>query len=315
MIVALMLEFISGALVGPSFGAYIADQSSPENRAKVFGTIRSIYQIVGILGPPVGGWLANQYGYTTLLTISALIYGSAAVLRVWMALTPRFKEKTSQEAKEQLSFKNFRKSMGTMLAMVIGGGVLTWIFITDGIRDISFMISDQLEPLYLAEIGKMTEQQIGLSFSFFNIAMALTLTPAGWLSARIGERKSVVVSYIGQFIGYCLFLVSNSYPMFLVSWFALGIGFGLGGPAYDSLISKIVPEENRGIAYGLMWTSVSLLALPAPYLGGLLWEQVSPRAPFIITAVIVLLTTIPVWFKFRLPEDKPTKDAAIQAAD
>ena len=51
-------------------------------------------------------------------------------------------------------------------------------------------------------------------------------------------------------------------------------------PNYDSLISKAVPEENRGLAYGLFWTSISLLALPAPYIGGLLWDNFTPRTPF-----------------------------------
>ena len=300
MIVALMLEYISGSLVGPSFGAYIADQSNPEDRTKVFGTITSIYQIVGIIGPPAGGWLASQYGFTTLLTISASIYGFAAVLRIWMALTPRFKEKSREEAKEDLSFSGFRKSLSTMLGMVIGGGVLTWIFITDGIRDISFMLSEQLEPLYLSEIGKLTEQQIGFAFSAFNLAMAFTLSPAGWLAAKIGERKSVALSYLVQFLGYLVFLTAADYRTFLTAGFILGIGFGIGGPAYDSLISKIVPEKNRGLAYALLWTSVSLLALPSPYVGGLLWEKFSPQTPFILTAVVVLLTTIPVWFKFKL---------------
>jgi MFS family permease len=315
MIVALMLEFVSGSLVGPSFGAYIADQSSPENRAKVFGTIRSIYQIVGILGPPAGGFLASRYGYTVLLTTAASIYAFAAVLRVWMALSPRFKERTSQETRERLTLQNFRQSMGTMLAMIVSGGVLTWIFITDGIRDISYMLSDQLEPLYLAEVGSLTEQQIGFAFSTFNIAMALTLSPAGWLSARIGERKSVVLSYIVQFLGYAVFLVAGDFLTFMIAWFVLGIGFGLGGPAYDSLISKVVPEENRGIAYGMIWTSVSLLALPSPYLGGLLWEQLSPQAPFAITAVVVLLTAIPVWLKFRLPEEDSPEKSVLPASN
>jgi MFS family permease len=315
MVVALMLEFVSGSLVGPSFGAYIADQSSPENRARVFGTMRGIYQIVGILGPPAGGFLANRFGYPTLLITSAALYGFAAVLRVWMALTPRFKEKSAQEAKERLTFHSFRKSMAAMVAMIIGGGVLTWMFITDGVRDISFTLVDQLEPLLLTDVIGFSEQQVGYAFSAFNLAFALLLTPAGWLADRIGERKAVVLSYIIQFFGFVIFLKAISFWGVIAGWFVLGIGFGIGSPAYDSLLSKIVPEENRGMAYGLMWTSMSLLALPAPYLGGLLWERFTPRTPFMITAVIVLLTTIPVWFKFRLPDENIPEKPALPAAN
>jgi MFS family permease len=86
----------------------------------------------------------------------------------------------------------------------------------------------------------------------------------------------------------------------------------LVSPSYDSLISKAVPEENRGLAYGLFWTSVSLLALPAPYLGGILWDRFTPRTPFIITTIVVLLSILPVWFKFKLP-DKQAKPRGTNA--
>jgi hypothetical protein len=64
------------------------------------------------------------------------------------------------------------------------------------------------------------------------------------------------------------------------------------------------------LAYGLFWTSISLLALPAPYIGGLLWDRFTPRTPFIITTIVVLLSVIPVWLKFRLPESLEPLEAS-----
>ena len=204
---------------------------------------------------------------------------------------------------KQFNFAGFRKSVGTMLGMIVGGGILTWIFITDGVRDISLNLSNQLEPLYLADIGRLNEQQIGGLSSIANVAMAMVMAPAGWLAAKITERKTILLGFLIQFIGFVIFLAASSITTFAISWFTLGVGFAVVSPSYDSLISKVVPEQNRGLAYGLFWTSVSLLALPAPYLGGLLWDNFTPRTPFIITAVVVLLSTIPVWFKFKPPEE------------
>ena len=50
--------------------------------------------------------------------------------------------------------------------------------------------------------------------------------------------------------------------------------------------------------------------MPAPYIGTGLWEKFTPRLPFMITAVVVLLTVIPIWFKFKVPED--TKADAVK---
>jgi hypothetical protein len=51
-----------------------------------------------------------------------------------------------------------------------------------------------------------------------------------------------------------------------------------------------------------MHTSLGLFSLPAPAVGAQLWERVSPRLPFQVTAGAVWVSVLPVWFKFRLPE-------------
>jgi hypothetical protein len=75
-------------------------------------------------------------------------------------------------------------------------------------------------------------------------------------------------------------------------------------PAYQSLISKAVPDKVRGTAFGLFGTSLGLISLPAPAIGAQLWQSVSPQFPFRITAWAALLAVIPVWLKFKLPNGK-----------
>ena len=74
-------------------------------------------------------------------------------------------------------------------------------------------------------------------------------------------------------------------------------------PAYQSLISKAVPEKMLGTAFGFFQTSLGVVSLPAPWIGAQLWERVSPRFTFTLTAWAGLLAIIPVFFKFKLPED------------
>ena len=61
-------------------------------------------------------------------------------------------------------------------------------------------------------------------------------------------------------------------------------------------------EADRAGDSGLFSTSLGLVSLPAPYIGGLLWKGVSPQFPFAITAIVSLLAIIPVFFKFKLPK-------------
>jgi MFS family permease len=55
LLLAAAFSAITGALVGPSFDAFIAEQSSEENRAKMFGVTQALFGIVGFIGPALGG--------------------------------------------------------------------------------------------------------------------------------------------------------------------------------------------------------------------------------------------------------------------
>ena len=69
----------------------------------------------------------------------------------------------------------------------------------------------------------------------------------------------------------------------------------------------MVPERLRGTAFGFFSSSLGLISLPAPYIGALLWEKVSPIFPFYIP-LLALLAMMPVmWVKFKLPPQSPKK--------
>lgn len=291
------------ALVGPSFGAFIAEQSSEENRARVFGITETIFMIVAVVGPPLGGFIAGMYGFKIMLLCAGILYTLATLIRVGMA---RRASKTTEANPEKLTVSSLKNNLSAITLLILGGGVLTWILITDGVRDIAFSMSFTLESLYLEEIGGLNLQQIGLLSSIFGITNMLVTIPAGWLADRKGERIAIVIGFLLDFIGLTIFLRANNFWTFGLAWAVFGLGVGMMAPAYQSLTSKAVPEKLRGTAFGLIGSSLGLFSLPAPWVGGQLWERVNPRFPFQITAGVVLLSILPVWFKFKLPA-KPTE--------
>jgi MFS family permease len=307
-LVAVCLEYISSALVGPSFSAFIAEQSAEETRGRVFGIVNTLYMIVGVAGPLLGGFVANRFGFKVMLIAAATLYIGAAVMRTWMAATMKT---TGAASTSVVTLAGLRSKLGMMTSLLISGGVLTWIFITDGIRDIAVRLSTDLEPLYMTQIGGMSLEQLGWVRALGGLSMMLIALPAGWMSDRRGERVTIAFSFILQFAGLAIFVLATDFWGFALSAIVFGLGVGVITPAYDSFLSKAVPESMRGIAFGLFQTSLGMLSMPTPWLGGQLWNWVSPRAPFAINAVAALLATIPVWLKFKLPK----KEAAVVAVE
>lgn len=300
MLLALAINQIPYALVGPSFGAFIAENSTEENRGRVYGLTESIYQVVGIIGPPLGGFLAGQYGFKRMLLVAAILYAVAAGLRIWMARTMKSAGERERQPLTALSFKN---SMRLVAGMVLAGGLITWIFVSDGVRDIAFRLSVELEPLYMEQVIGLTLVQIGMLGSFFSLAMTVTPMISGRLVDRYGERVPISGGFLMVFAAYMIFLQARSFPVLIGAWIIFGLGAGLLSPAYQSLISKAVPRESLGTFNGLFHGSLGFLALPAPWLGAQLWERVDPRAPFAVTSFSLLITTALVWFKFKLPSN------------
>jgi DHA1 family multidrug resistance protein-like MFS transporter len=291
------------SFVGPSFQAFIAEQSSEENRGKVFGMVSSIYMVVGIIGPPLAGILADNFNFTVMLWVATGFYAAATFIRLW--LSRRFSASTAPKNAKAPSFSGFRLSMKAMFGMLAAGGIVTWIFISDGVRDITFSMSDQFYPIYMNNLNSISMTEIGWLMSLSSLATLLVLPFAGNLSDKKGERFCILSGFGIILLGLGVFLLSHSFITFALSWMLFGVGGAIVGPAYDSLISKAVPQHLRGTAYGLFSTSLGLISLPAPYIGALLWNGISPLAPFLVNFVGIGIMLPVIYIKFRLPNEKP----------
>lgn len=295
---------ITGAFVAPSFDAFIAEQSSEENRGKVFATSQAIFQLVAVVGPVAGGFAAKHFGFPFVLLVSALLYLAATAIRLVLS---RLHPKNRVEAPS--ASEGFLPSLKAIGAMAIGGGLVTWLIISDGTRDIAMGFSGSLVPLFLQEQKGFDTAGIGSLESLFGLAMMLIMIPAGHFSDRFGERRAIALGYFGAFLSFMALIFLKGQVSVVLSYLGFGLAIGLLTPAYQSLISKTFPDNLRGMAFGLLSTSNGLVSLPAPFLGGLMWQQWGPQAPFLVTAFAMLLIIIPVLLKFKAPATAASRRA------
>jgi MFS family permease len=298
VMIGLCVEYVSNSFVGPSFGAYIAEQSTEEQRGRVFGVSRGIYMVVTVIGPVLAGYLAQHFDFRQMLMVAFGFYLIATLVRIWMATAERFHVVKSGLP---LSIKGMSIQMKAMFVMLFGGGVLTWIWISDAISDTSYSLTGELFPIYLSTVGKFTVEQIGLLASAWGVASILGSFLGGWLTDKRNERTIIAGGFILVTLGMLAMVTADSPVTFLASRLLHGLGVGVLMPAYDSLISKVVPEEKRGLAFGFFGTSLGILSLPMPWIGGQLWEHVSPQTPFWVTLVACAIMIPMTWLKFVIP--------------
>jgi MFS family permease len=288
------------SLIFPSYKAYIADQTEDNVRGRVFGLSETIISIAWILGPPIGGLIAHYLGYRWMFSFSTITYAIATLIFLGLFRTRPMETKDRSEV---LSLATMRNSLSEMFILMISGGLVTWILIVDGVRDVAFKMSFDLMPIYLTEIGGLTKPGIGFLDSLFGIALAASTLPAGWLVDKTSERFGITLGLITMILSRLVFAMTSIFTGFAFSWILLGIGGGLLDPAGSSLIAKGVPQRVRGLTYGLVATSLGIISLPAPWIGSQLWKLVSPQAPFYLTIFLGAFAIIPAWFKLRISEE------------
>jgi MFS family permease len=258
----------------------------------------------------MGGYMVEMMGFKGMLAVAAVLYLVATAMRVAMA---RMAARTHEASPTRLTFSSLKTNLGAMFGLILAGGLFTWIMVTDGVRDIFFNMSFTFMSVYMEDIASLSISQIGIMNSIFGVAMMAVMIPAGWLSDKFGERFNIAVSFL--FMAVAIGMIATVPPaspawVYVIGWVIAGIGVGLATPAYQSLISKAVPQRLRGVAFGLFSTSLGLVSLPAPVIGGYLWKNVSPQFPFLLTAFASLLCIIPVWFKFKVTGDIESSPAA-----
>lgn len=296
------LGAMTRSLVGPSFDAFVADQSGEENRARVFAVVQAIFMVVGIAGPPLGGVIVERFGFPALIAAGACLYWAATLLRVIMARrVAASPARAAAPAGSGATRVGLGASLRDILALAAAGGVFLWIMIVDGALDIAGKLSQDLLPLYLKEIGRLTESRIGLLQGLSAVFMAAAMLPMGTLADRRGERYPIMIGCLAIAGSVALFVFGRGVVAYAFAYAIFGTSGACFGPAMQSLITKVVPQRLRGLAFGFLSTSLGAFSFFAPAVGGLLWKRFSPTLPFLVSGVVCALATIPVYLKYRLP--------------
>jgi MFS family permease len=87
--------------------------------------------------------------------------------------------------------------------------------------------------------------QVGTLNAILTITIFLTTVFTGMFADKFGRKPAVVMALILQLLGEIIFLVSNSFPMFIICSISAGLGFSFWSGAFDALILDSLKEYNK----------------------------------------------------------------------
>jgi MFS family permease len=133
-------------------------------------------------------------------------------------------------------------------------------------------------------------------YALFNVLATLLSVPAGVLADRHGRRALVRISFALFTAAAVAFALANSFLAALAAFLIYGAFFAVWESCYRAYLSEICPKDLRATALGAHGTVIGLFALPGSLLAGLLWDTVSPAAPFFLAALIAVAAFVAISF-------------------
>ncbi len=291
LFVGRIISGITGASMTTG-AAYIADISTPENRAKNFGMIGAAFGLGFIIGPVIGGLLG---GFGTRIPFYA-----AAVLALlnWIYGYFILPESLNKEYRRPFDWKR-ANPVGSLLHLkkypAISGLAVSILLIYIGGHAIQSNWS-----YFTMYRFNWNERMVGLSLGLVGILVA---TVQGGLiriiNPWVGNEKCIYFGLGLYALGMFLFGLSTQSWMMFVFLIPYCLG-GIAQPALQSIMSEHVPANVQGELQGAIASLMSLAAIIGPLLMNNLFFYFTrskapihlPGAPFLLAAVLMATSAI-----------------------
>jgi len=285
----------------PPRDALIADSGTPERRGRDFGFHRALDTVGAAIGP-LTAWAVLTFvpnGYRTIFWLSA-IPGSLAVVLVLVAVREVRRPAGVERSGPGTSLLPFRQ---------LGAGFTVFTLIS-----VAFSLgnsSDAMLILRAQNVGNPAAL-IPLMYFVFNLVAAVLATPLGHLSDRVGRKRLIVFGFAGYAVVYAGFALAGT-PVSIWVLFALyGLPYAATEGMTRAFVVDLVPGQLRATALGAYTFAIGLAALPASLVAGVLWDQVSPAAPFVLSALLMAGAALALLLSRpeRLAGVKPVQESA-----
>jgi MFS family permease len=154
--------------------------------------------------------------------------------------------------------------------------------------------SDAFILLRGQERGLSILQVMGMSLTF-NAIYTVFAGPLGAWSDQVGRRRLMLGGWLAYGLVYLGFAFSKTGWQIWALFALYGLYYAATEGAAKALVADLVPQAQRGTAYGLFNAAIGITVLPASLIAGLLWQGLGtwtglgPSAPFFFGALMALL--------------------------
>ena len=278
LFVSRMLGGISAAFIMPGVTAFIADITTKATRTKAIGYMSAAISTGFIIGPGIGGFLA-EIGTRVPFYSAGVLGVVAAILSMVLLKEPKHVVEEASTPGQKTGLRRIFIPMYFIAFFVIF------------VASFGLAAFESLFSLFVDHKFGFTPKDIAIVITGSGIVGAVAqIMLFDRLSKRIGEINLIRYSLGISALLVVLMTFVSSYFTILLTTFVLFIGFDLMRPAVTSYLSKIAGNE-QGFVGGMNSTFTSIGNIFGPIIGGVLFD-INLNYPYYFAAIVLAVGTI-----------------------
>jgi len=269
--------------------AYMADISSPEEKAARFGMLGAGFGLGFVLGPLIGG-LLGEWGPRAPFFAAAMLAAANGVLCYFVL-------KESLKSKNRREFMWYRANpIGAILDLRKFEGIYSLLLVFL-LFTIGTSIYAAIWPFFTVERFSWSPGMIGISLTIYGVCFAIVQGVLVRPAIKIwGEKKTIIIGFCFEFSAMVTFafLTDGKILIILIPLASLGV---LAQPAIQAILSKSVGDDRQGAIQGVASSLNAIAMVITPIT--MTWilavfsdktaKYYFPGMPFLFSALMVLL--------------------------
>lgn len=278
---------ISAAMVVPTEMAFAADITTKKYRARVIGWLSAAFSGGLILGPGLGGLLAN-IDYKLPFWVAGTL-GIVSMVAMYFTLPKKLEEQNAAEQEPVDDIEGVLQQDDKMMQILGSSGIILFVLIF-----ISSFGLQGFESIYSLFVNQVYH------FSLNNIALVLTLNGIlslflqvamfDWLVSKLSEKRLIRYCFLISLVGTIWILLAKTKVGVILATLLVFEAFDLIRPAITTMLTKISPR-NQGFINGLNMSLTSVGNVVGPLISGALLD-LHPSYPYMIVAVFLGISYI-----------------------
>jgi len=289
VLIGVVLMSIFNSVYQPALTAMVSDSLPPERRGMGFSITMLISSASTTPSPVVAALLRARFG---LIDGMRIAYGIVVVLFLFAAFFRFFFLKETIVNASKPSLKEILQSYPTALRKSVSvwkelPRSLVYLFLSFSVMIIGFSSTFLLTAVYATKVLLIDEVVWALVVAAIPVTTIILAIPVGKLVDKIKRKIPILASILMFGLSMWLF-VYGDLERVIASLILLGTGQVMLMASFQALQTDLTPKEQRGKVSGFINFVTFIIMAAGSFVGGYLYEHVSPQAPFLIATATVL---------------------------